>query len=41
MKEYSLPEVLKMLNISRATWKRRKEEIIAYINTFWDYELLV
>lgn len=38
MTTYSLPQVLKMLNISSAKWRAKKQEVLEYISLFWDFE---
>lgn len=39
MKIYSTKEVSTMLKISIATWRRRREEILDFLDLFWEYDV--
>ena len=38
-KQYTTKEVQDLLQISKDTWKRRKEEILEYLEKYWEYEV--
>lgn len=40
IKKYSTKEVQDKLQISKDTWKRRREEILEYLKGFWVYEIV-
>lgn len=40
-KEYSLKELQKQLGFSTYSWKNRKEDLLAWLQLFYDYDLLI
>lgn len=39
-KQYSLTEIKKLLSISKRTWETRKEELLEYMDKFFNYEII-
>ena len=39
LKKYSLTELKGALKISKRMWEERKEELLEYMNKFFDYEI--